>query len=79
MGLLAYDLGMAKMITRVTVRALLASLLLMLALPTFAQIGQEPVESAPESASWMAFLLAIFLGLAVAVGCLMSPKRSHQD
>ena len=52
---------------------------MMSALPTLGQIGKEPVEPAPESASWMAFLLAIFLGIAVAIGCLMSPKRTHQD
>jgi hypothetical protein len=70
---------MAKKLTEVTVRVVLASLLTMAALPTLAQIGKEPVEPAPESASWMAFLLAIFFAIAVAIGCLMSPKRTHQD
>ena len=60
-------------------RVVLASLLLMLAMPVLAQIGQEPVEPAPESTTWKAFLMAIFFGVAVAVGCLMSPKRTHQD
>ncbi len=77
--MLAYDLVMTKKLSLVTVRALLTSFLVLVAMPTLAQIGQEPVEDAPESASWMAFLLAIFFGVAVAVGCLMSPKRSHQD
>lgn len=70
---------MAKKLSQVTVRVVLASLLLMTALPTLGQIGKEPVEPAPESTSWMAFLLAILLGVAIAVGCLMSPKRTHQD
>lgn len=71
--------GMAKKLSQVTARVLVTSFLLMSALPTLAQIGKEPVEDAPESASWMAFLLAIFFGIAVAIGCLMSPKRTHQD
>ena len=70
---------MTKKRSLVTVRVLLASFMVFVAMPTLAQIGQEPVEEAPESASWMAFLLAIFFGIAVAVGCLMSPKRTHQD
>lgn len=74
-----YHLRMLKRLKKVTVRVVLASLLMMSALPTLGQIGAEPVEPAPESASWMAFLLAIFFGIAVAVGCLMSPKRTHQD
>ena len=70
---------MLKKLSQVTVRLVLASLLMMSAFPALAQIGKEPVEKAPESASWAAFLLAIFLAIAVAVGCLMSPKRTHQD
>ena len=71
---------MAKLLSRVTVRVVLASLMLMMfAMPTLAQIGREPVEEAEKQTSWQAFLLAIFLGIAIAVGCLMSPKRSHQD
>jgi hypothetical protein len=52
---------------------------MMSAMPTFGQIGAEPVEPAPESASWLAFVLAIFFAVAVLVGCMMSPKRTHQD
>ena len=69
-----------KRLTEVTVRVVIASfLMMMLAMPTFAQIGSESVEKAPESGSWKAFVLAIFFGIAVAIGCLMSPKRTHQD
>lgn len=74
-----YDLGMLNLFSKVTVRLVLTSLLVMSALPTLGQIGQEPVEPAPESASWMAFLMVLLFGVAVAVGCLMSPKRTHQD
>lgn len=74
-----YDLVMLNLFSKVTARVMLTSLLVMSALPTLGQIGQEPVEPAPESASWMAFLLAILFGVAVAIGCLMSPKRTHQD
>jgi len=70
---------MKKAMAKVTVRVVLASLLMMSALPTWAQIGQETVEPAPESASWLAFLLAILFGGLIALGCLMSPKRTHQD
>lgn len=52
---------------------------MMSALPALGQIGKEPVESAPESASWLAFVLALFFTAAIALGCLMSPKRTHQD
>ena len=68
-----------KRLTEVTVRVVIASLLMMSAMPTFGQIGAEPVEPAPESASWMAFVLAIFFAVAVLIGCMMSPKRTHQD
>ena len=68
-----------RRLTEVTVRVVIASLLMMSALPTFGQIGSEPVEKAPEAPSWMAFVLAIFFAAAVAIGCLMSPKRTHQD
>ena len=70
---------MRKKLSQVTVRVILASLMMMTTLPTLAQIGQEPVEPAPPTTSWMAFMLAIFFGVAVGVGCLMSPKRTHQD
>lgn len=70
---------MKKAMAKVTGRVVLTSLVVMSALPTWAQIGQEPVESAPESASWLAFMLALLFGVLVAVGCLMSPKRTHQD
>ena len=72
--------GMLKLFPRVTVRVVLASLTLMMsAMPTLAQIGKEAVEDAEPQTSWQAFLLAIFLGVAIAIGCLMSPKRTHQD
>jgi uncharacterized membrane protein len=71
--------GMKQRLSLVTVRVITASLLLVSALPTLGQIGQEPVEPAPESASWLAFVLALFFLAAVAIGCLMSPKRTHQD
>ncbi|MFK7790672.1 MAG: hypothetical protein AB8C95_14415 [Phycisphaeraceae bacterium] len=70
---------MKKVIAKVTVRVVLASLVMMSALPALGQIGQEPVEPAPESASWLAFLLALLFGGLIALGCLMSPKRTHQD
>ena len=72
--------AMTKLLSRVTARVVLASLVLMMsAMPTLAQIGKEAVEDAEPQASWQAFLLAIFLGIAIAIGCLMSPKRTHQD
>lgn len=72
-------LVMTKPLARVTVRVMLASFVVLSALPTLGQIGQEQVEPAPESASWLAFVLALLFGVLVAIGCLMSPKRSHQD
>lgn len=73
-------IAMTKLLSRVTVRVLLASLMLMMsAMPTLAQIGKEPVEPAEPQSTWKAFLFAIVLGVGIAVGCLMSPKRTHQD
>jgi len=72
-------IGCMKRLTDVTLRVVTASLLMMSVLPTFGQIGSEPVEPAPESASWIAFVMAIFFAAAIAAGCLMSPKRTHQD
>ena len=76
---MAYDHAMFKKMSQVTVWACLASFVWLSAMPAFGQIGQEPVEPAPESASWLAFLLALLFGVAIAIGCLMSPKRTHQD
>ncbi|MGB0768752.1 MAG: hypothetical protein ACPGYV_13710 [Phycisphaeraceae bacterium] len=71
---------MQKSFSKVTVRIVSASLLVLaMSMPTMAQIGREPVESPPESGAWKAFLLAIFFLGAVAMACLMTPKRSHLD
>jgi len=70
---------MLKKLSHVTGRLVVASFIMMMSLPALGQIGREPIESAPESGSWMAFVLAIFFGIAVAIGCLMTPRRSHQD
>jgi drug/metabolite transporter (DMT)-like permease len=71
---------MRKTFTAVTARLAIASFLLMSsAMPVLAQVEEEAAEAAPESGAWKAFALAIFFGLAIGVGCFMSPKRSHQD
>jgi len=71
---------MRKTFTAVTARLAIASFLLMSsAMPVLAQVEEETAEAAPESGAWKAFALAIFFGLAIGVGCFMSPKRTHQD
>ena len=71
---------MFKKLSQVTTRIALASFLLMMtSLPTLAQIGREPIEDPPEAASWKAFLFVFFFLVAIAIGCLMTPKRTHQD
>ncbi len=66
-------------IATVTARLTAASFLLLApALPAAAQ-AQEETGSAPESGAWQALALAIFFGIAIGIGCFMSPKRSHQD
>ena len=56
-----------------------ASFFLMVGLPVLAQGQQEAAKAAPEAGSWKALSIAIVLGIAIGVGCFMSPKRSHQD
>ncbi|MFN3168003.1 MAG: hypothetical protein ACE37H_13165 [Phycisphaeraceae bacterium] len=69
-----------KTLTAVTARLVIASFLMMgSAMPVLAQVEEEAADAAPESGAWKAFALAIFFGLAIGVGCFMSPKRTHQD
>ena len=70
---------MLSRLTAVTARFTTASFLLLApALPAAAQ-AQEETGSAPEAGAWKALALAIFFGIAIGIGCFMSPKRSHQD
>lgn len=78
-GNFPYHLGMNHRMAQVTACVVLASLLLVSVFPAAAQIGQEAVEAPPEQASWIAFVLGLLFTAAVGVGCLMSPKRTHQD
>lgn len=70
---------MLKRLTHVTARLTAASLLLTAAIPVMAQVEEAVAPAATESGAWKALVLAIFFGLAIGVGCFMSPKRSHQD
>ncbi len=70
---------MLKRLAHVTGRLALASLLLTVALPVLAQVEDVALESAPEAGTWKALALAIFFGIAIGIGCFMSPKRTHQD
>lgn len=74
-----YDGTMLKRLTTVTAWLGIASFLLIAALPVIAQVEEESGAAAPEAGTWKALALAIFFGIAIGVGCFMSPKRTHQD
>lgn len=71
---------MFNRLTAVTLRLAAASFLLMMsAMPALAQVKEETVDAAKDNGAWKALAMAILFGLAVCVGCFMSPKRGHQD
>lgn len=70
---------MLKRLTAVTVWIVTSSFFMAVALPVLAQADKEEASAAPESKAWVAFLFAIVLGAGIAVGCFMTPKRTHLD
>ena len=60
-------------------RLLIASFMVFVSSPLWAQAEQEDATAAPDSGAWIGLLIAIVLFVALCVGCLYSPKRTHQD
>jgi len=61
----------------VTVRGLIASLLMLVCTTSAWALPQA--DAAPKSDAWKGVGVGIIFLIAIAVGCFMSPRRSHLD